>query len=306
MYRELEVFRAVMLTGSTSQASKMLDVSQPAISQQLKKLEQRYEIELFERNRGRLIPTREALALMEEVEAFFSGLVIIDHKLRSLKQGFKRGLKIAVHPAFGNFVVPTCIARFRQDHDIPISLEVASSANVYQRVHSGEIDFGIIANEIETKDCEQYRICNVRGLIVSPPGLIDPSVKILTENDIQNHQFLALNPEDHSRLQLEAYLKGVSKELNVVVQTPYAMTICELASLGVGVGLTHPITLLNYLPGKVEARLFVHDIHFTSKLIFRKDARLSGEAKEFIRILRIQMEHELQSIEQKIGLSVRL
>ncbi len=70
-------------------ASKMLEISQPAVSQQIKKLESKYDVTLFERNRGRLVPTREAQALMDEVETFFNGLVLLDHKLRSLKTSVK-------------------------------------------------------------------------------------------------------------------------------------------------------------------------------------------------------------------------
>ncbi|KAF4560462.1 LysR family transcriptional regulator [Pseudomonas sp. CES] len=59
MYRELEVFRAVMLAGSTSMASKMLEITQPAVSQQIKKLESKYDVVLFER-KGSIIPTFQA------------------------------------------------------------------------------------------------------------------------------------------------------------------------------------------------------------------------------------------------------
>ncbi|ATP50283.1 hypothetical protein CR512_13245 [Pseudomonas putida] len=68
---------------------------------------------------------------------------MLDHKLRSLKSSVKSSLRLAVHPAYGNFLAPMAIARFRQKLDVPVFFEVCSSASAYQRVHSGEIDFGI-------------------------------------------------------------------------------------------------------------------------------------------------------------------
>ncbi|MCH7417813.1 LysR family transcriptional regulator [Pseudomonas mosselii] len=304
MYRELEVFRAVMLAGSTSMASKMLEITQPAVSQQIKKLESKYDVVLFERNRGRLVPTREAHALMEEVETFFNGLAMLDHKLRSLKSSVKSSLRLAVHPAYGNFLAPMAIARFRQKFDVPVFFEVSSSASAYQRVHSGEIDFGIIANEIETKDCEQYNFCSARGLIVSPPGLIGGHVKALTTSDLLKYPFVAMNAEDHTRLELEAHMGAAAKQLDIAVQTPYALTVCELVAQGVGVGLAHPIVASSYLPDKLEARLLDKEVRFTSKLIFRKDSRLSLEAKELIRLLRIQLEGDIKRLDNLLGFSV--
>ncbi|CAJ3076526.1 LysR family transcriptional regulator [Burkholderia pseudomallei] len=58
--RQIEVFRAIMLTGSISGAAKLLHVSQPAVSRLISYAEQRLGLALFERIKGRLYPTPEA------------------------------------------------------------------------------------------------------------------------------------------------------------------------------------------------------------------------------------------------------
>jgi DNA-binding transcriptional LysR family regulator len=77
MYREIEIFRAVMLTGSTSRAAEKLDISQPAVSQAIRKLEENAGLKLFARMRGRLLPTQEATALMVDVDQHFTGMEAI-------------------------------------------------------------------------------------------------------------------------------------------------------------------------------------------------------------------------------------
>ncbi|WP_456876474.1 LysR family transcriptional regulator [Ewingella americana] len=57
MYREIEIFRSVMLTGSTSRAAEKLNISQPAVSQAIRKLEEGACLKLFARVRGRLLPS---------------------------------------------------------------------------------------------------------------------------------------------------------------------------------------------------------------------------------------------------------
>jgi DNA-binding transcriptional LysR family regulator len=66
--RQLEAFRAVMLTKSITRAAEMLFVSQPAVSRLISDLESTVEFDLFQRVKKRLIPTPEGEALFEEVE----------------------------------------------------------------------------------------------------------------------------------------------------------------------------------------------------------------------------------------------
>ena len=72
--KHIEVFHAVMLTGSVSAASRLLHVTQPAVTQALQHAELQLGYALFTRQRRRLIPTREAQALYPEVQALMSQL----------------------------------------------------------------------------------------------------------------------------------------------------------------------------------------------------------------------------------------
>ena len=73
-HRQIEVFRAVMVSGHVTRAAEVLHTSQPTVSRELARLEQVLGIELFERVKGRLRPTVRALALLEEVELSYVGL----------------------------------------------------------------------------------------------------------------------------------------------------------------------------------------------------------------------------------------
>lgn len=108
LLREIEVFRSVMSVGSASKAAALLGVTQPAISQSLRRLEEAAGFPLFRRLRGRLQPTPEAQALLVEVERVFVGLSSIEHRMRSLKRFGVNTLRMAVYPAFGLTFVPAC------------------------------------------------------------------------------------------------------------------------------------------------------------------------------------------------------
>ena len=88
-----------MLTGSTSRAAEKLNISQPAVSQAIRKLEENAGLKLFARMRGRLLPTQEATALMVDVDQHFIGMEAIAHRLRSLSELGLGRLAVAAYPA---------------------------------------------------------------------------------------------------------------------------------------------------------------------------------------------------------------
>src|SRR5918995_2708715 len=72
--RQIEAFRAVMVHGSATAAARSLGISQPAVTRLIRLLEVRSRIRLFARERGRLVPTRDAMLLDEEVGRIYYGI----------------------------------------------------------------------------------------------------------------------------------------------------------------------------------------------------------------------------------------
>src|SRR5690606_22703221 len=86
--RHLEAFRAVILCKTVTSAAEMLHVSQPVVTRLVADLEDRIGFALFDRQRGRLIPTSEAHALYGEVHRSLIGVDRILHiadEIRGLK-----------------------------------------------------------------------------------------------------------------------------------------------------------------------------------------------------------------------------
>ena len=84
--RQIEVFRAVMVTGSISGAARLLAVSQPAISRLLAYTEDRLGLKLFERIKGRVQPTPEARRLFAEVDQVHQGVLRVNNLAQELRE----------------------------------------------------------------------------------------------------------------------------------------------------------------------------------------------------------------------------
>ncbi|WP_194790727.1 LysR substrate-binding domain-containing protein [Pseudomonas sp. UFMG81] len=300
--REIEMFRAVMTAGTTSKAATMLGVSQPAVSQAIRKLEASAGLQLFVRSRSRLVPTQEAVALMADVDRFFMGFEAIEHRLKSLRDLGIGRLNIAVHPALGVSVLPRVMADLDlAKRGMQVSLRVLSSKEVHQQVSSGQCDFGLMADEMPVAGLEHSAFLDSNGVIVMHASHPLAKQPLITPSDLSDVDFLALNPEDSSRHRLEAALREEGVELKIRVETPYSHTLCELALLGVGVGFVNPVAARDFLDRGLVVKRFSVDVRFASLLVFRPGKPLPESARHFIGALRIRLEKDLKQLRAKLA-----
>ncbi|NYI01122.1 LysR family transcriptional regulator [Cupriavidus plantarum] len=114
--RQIEVFHAIMVAGSLSEAGRMLCVSQPAISRVLATIESRMRFALFDRERGRLHPTPEAHRLFAEVRPILDGVRRFNEVAASLAEHGDGRLSIVSSPSYSEWLMPRAIQRFRHRH----------------------------------------------------------------------------------------------------------------------------------------------------------------------------------------------
>ncbi|MBI1907107.1 MAG: LysR family transcriptional regulator [Rhodocyclales bacterium] len=147
--RQIEVFRAVMMAGSVSEAARVLHVSQPVVSRVMRHTETSLGYPLFERTRGRLVPTPEAHALFAQVQRAWQEIERIEALSGNLRRGATGLLRIAATPSLATSVLPGALAALR-----------ASSPGVECDLwasHTREIESHLLAFEVDA------------GLAIEPP-----------------------------------------------------------------------------------------------------------------------------------------
>ena len=111
--RHIEVFHAIMRTGSLSKAAELLCVSQPAVSKVLAHAERSAGLTLFNRVHGRLQPTREAELLFSETQKLQANLDSIRDLARNLALQPEGHLRIGCLPSLGLSLIPPAVEAFR-------------------------------------------------------------------------------------------------------------------------------------------------------------------------------------------------
>lgn len=142
--RQLEYFLAVAETGHFTRAAQEMHVSQPALSQQIKKLETELGTPLFDRL-GRGVELTDAGRLLrpraEQVLAELSDARTAVHELQGLQRGTVR---IGTVQTTGEYLIPDAIARFHAAHpEVHVSVEERSAPGIEEGLATGGLDLGI-------------------------------------------------------------------------------------------------------------------------------------------------------------------
>jgi len=141
--RQIEVFRAVMIAGSVSEAARLLHVSQPVVSRVLQHTETSIGLKLFERVRGRLAPTPEARALFVQVQRAWGEVERIDALAANLRRGTSGLLRVAATPSLASSLLPDALAAMRASHpDVECDLWASHTRQIEDHLLAFEIDAG--------------------------------------------------------------------------------------------------------------------------------------------------------------------
>jgi len=141
--RQLEILQGVVRTGSTVGAANILNMSQPAVSNAIKSAELSLGFPLFERVNKRLIPTQEALLLLEQAEPLFLVRERVEQTAQQLREGRTGRVNVAATAEPSESLLPQTITHFLAERpQVSLTLEPLRLDSVLEYVESGLADVG--------------------------------------------------------------------------------------------------------------------------------------------------------------------
>lgn len=292
--RHIEVFRAVMLTGSVTRAAQLLGTSQPTTSRELARLETLLQLKLFERERGKLLPTAQALSLYDEVRRSYQGLDRIVSMASAMRQFGQGQLSIICLPTFAQTLLPGACRRFlQQAPEAGISITPQESPLLEEWLSSQRHDLGLLENAaIPPGTTGDMLFCHDM-LCVLPPGHPLLARAVLAPEDFAGQDFISLSVLDGYRQQLDALFDARAITRRMVIETTSAASVCAMVRQGLGVSIVNPLTALDEAGRGVEVRRFALALPFTVHLILPQHRPASRLTHEFVTVLQ-QYAQELQ------------
>ncbi len=242
-FRHYQAFHAIIETGTVTGAAEQLGVSQPAISNLLGQLERKTKLKLFERSRGRLLPTPESMVLYEEIDTVVRGLDHVNQAVVDLQNQKAGQLQVATNHAMAFGFMPGEIARFAQSKpNLTVSFQSQYSTKIQEWVMAGLFEIGICELPVRHDGLDQVPFF-FEIMCALPHDSPLAKHEVLTPALLDNEPFIVMGA-DHmvNRRAREAFQRD-GANMRVRCHTDLFRNALNMVKQGLGVTLVDPFTL---------------------------------------------------------------
>lgn len=287
--RYIELFHAVLTTGSLTGAANLLNISQPAASKALQQAENQLGFTLFNRVRGRLQPTEQALLLRPRVEKIIREL----HDLQRLTTNFSRPescpLRVTCTPTLAQALVPDATTLLREAYPAATAeLSTLHSAEMCESLTLRETDIGLTLQDASHPELRQEPLCRGRVMVIAPPGRWSSAElsQPLPVTALANRPMIGIAVQDALGNMLQSHLMHVdpAPQISVWVQT-YQLAYALVAQ-GAGLALVDPFTASQGDGHIVQTRPLNLELDVVLYAVYRLDSQLNPVQKHFIDLVR--------------------
>jgi DNA-binding transcriptional LysR family regulator len=281
--RHIEVFHAIMRTGSITAAARMLNVTQPAVSSTLKHFESRLNMKLFLRAGGRLHATPEAEAIYPDIAGIFGRLEAVANLAQDLAGGRLGTLSIAAAHPVANSYLPKAVASYIKEHpQVRVTLQSLPSPQVLDQVVNREVELGIAYEPVFSPEVEVETLMLTRIDCVMPQDHPLAGKAFITTRDLANHPLITYLPQTMLRPHLDRAFGKTAVSPNIRVQVGISLTGMMLAYHGAGLALVEPFLLSTMPFSGLVARPLRPSIEFKTLMIRHKSSPPSLAMSDFI------------------------
>lgn len=199
---KIYTFLVINRESSFSKASKALGISQPAVTQQIRILEDFLGVSLFERKKNGVILTKEGqtfLIYAKEFEKFLSGF---EKKLEEFRNADTPFL-IGASPTVGNYNLPECIKYFKSLINREINLVIKNNDALFEDVEKKAVDMAFVTKKKDNG--LEYVEWIDDELVVFSNKPLPPSIEL---SDLKNYKMICREPNSSTR----DFIKNVFEE----------------------------------------------------------------------------------------------
>ena len=285
--RQLRVFEAVARHNSYTRAAEELHLSQPAVSMQVRQLEDEIGLPLFERLGKQVVVTEAGREVFHYSRAIGQSLREMEEVLESLKGVSRGSLRIAVASTV-NYFAPRLLAIFQQRHPgIGLRLDVTNRESLVQMLDSNTVDLVLMGVPPRDVEVEAEAFMDNPLVVIAPPDHPLAGERAIALARLAEETFVMREEGSGTRQAMERFFS----ERGQTIRHGMQMTRNEAVKQAVRSGLGLSVVSLHTIELELETRRLVTlDVEgFPDRrqwyLVYRRGKRLSpaaGAFREFV------------------------
>lgn len=288
--RQIEIIRAIMVTGTVNGAAKLLNVSAPGISRLMKYTEDSLGVPLFHRKHGRFVPTPEARNVFDLLDTIHRKVEDLQTAIDQLGRGQDRELSVASVPSIANAMLPRAVEKVkRRFPDIRLEIDILKIEHAIDYLLLGRGEVVALSSRFDHSIIDFTPLATGRLLCIVPLDSELAHRRSISPAEIVRHPLVGIDPTDpYGRIMTEIFRREkLSYDLNIT--TRFGTTVGSLVAAGLGIAIIDEFTVAHGQLPMVKCLEIEAETRFHTYAAHRNDRPLSMYAKSFIDLLGQEM-----------------
>ncbi|MBD9417862.1 LysR family transcriptional regulator [Achromobacter sp. ACM04] len=285
--RQMEAFRAVMLTGSMNGAAKLLFVSQPAVSRLIAHTEQSLGLQLFERDKGKLTPTPEAQRLFQEVGPLFDEALRIDELARDLAERPEGALTLCSSPSLALNFVPPVIAQYMELYpNVRLKFHTTLLSDMAHELLGRKAELAVSVLPIDHPNLVVEPLATGEMVCILPQGHPLAARRAVSLAELAGCRLILYNRNIPFGQLVAAAFQRAGVSWNPAVEIVRAELACALVRVGAGVAIVDEFSVGQQGWPGVVTRPLRESIPLSLSLVRSRFERPSRQVQRFVRLIK--------------------
>ncbi|MBM7599385.1 DNA-binding transcriptional LysR family regulator [Virgibacillus halotolerans] len=291
-YERLRTFMAVAEKKSFSEAGKILFVTQPTITSQIKALEEELHTKLFERTTKKVEMTQSAVILYKYAKEIIRLSDSAQKEILKIEDMIHGDLSMGCSLTIGEYILPKYLKQFKDMYPlIQMSVEISNSNNIITSIKDQFIDVGLIETPIDDPEIMVEPFLEDELILIASPNYFSNNEITISIEQLKRTPLIVREKGSGTRAVLEQYLNqaGMSIDrLNVVMELGSTEAIKAAVESGLGVSIVSKNAIIKEQQLKLLTAYPIKNISFYRYfyIAFRKEQVLKSTTELFIEELR--------------------
>lgn len=249
--RRLQVFHAVAKQLSFTKAAEVLFMTQPAVTFQIKQLEEHFNTRLFDRGHGRISLTPAGELVLTYAEKILGLSGEMDVRLAEMTGEVGGSLLVGASTTIAEFLLPRILGEFKSKYpNVRPRLIVANSETIETRVVEHTIDIGFIESSSHQPNLQTEICCEDELQVICNPRFPLARMKEVTPSQLSEHPFVSREPGSGTREFTEVYLRKHGVDIDhmlPVMELGSPVAVLEVVETGLGYAIASRTSVIKSL-----------------------------------------------------------
>ncbi|MEK9625576.1 MAG: LysR family transcriptional regulator [Gammaproteobacteria bacterium] len=245
--RRLQVFSTVARLLSFTKAAEALHMTQPAVTFQIRQLEDYFNTRLFDRTHNRISLTTAGHLVKNYADQIISLYNEMDNEVRKLTGDVLGPLVLGASTTIGEYVIPSILGEYQAKFpDVAVRLHVANTEGVLHMVEGNEIDIGIVEGPVGNKNLVSKVCWDDELVVVTPPGHELTKSDSVSVEQIFEYPFISREEGSGTREVIHDHLQASGRDfsdLNLIMEFGSPESIKSAVAAGLGISILSIATL---------------------------------------------------------------